>query len=400
MIATAKRVLPWINGLLTYLVWRAGRLLLRRRSGESPSLGGRVCVLQINSLGDVLMVTPVLRALIRALGAGQVDVVVSQRTAPILGHFSGLGRCVRLRTPLRWRQPRSVWEFIGTARDLRAQRYRAILDASRLVQTAWLTYLAAPARGIGFRLPRELGPFRVEGLGYLYSDEIGLTPLEHMIHQNLRLLAPLSVAAASERMELAVTPADQEATRAALVARAVPIDRPFAVIHPGAKWAPKRWHIERFAALASRLQAHGIAVVLIGDRGEAALLHRVAAGCARPPVILAGDLDLPGLAALIRMALLFIGNDSAPMHIASAVGTPVVGLFGPTFPEQTGPLGPRGRGLVKPIACRPCRLYFTRERCERGHNYCMDLIDIDEVWAAAQSLLGQAAGTQAQDGAG
>ena len=115
MIAAAKRVLPWVNGLLTYLLWRVGGLFLRRRPGESAPMPGRVCVLQVNSVGDVLMVTPLLQALIRALGPGSVDVVVSQRTAALLRDFPGLGRRIQMRTSLRWRHPRSVWEFVGLA---------------------------------------------------------------------------------------------------------------------------------------------------------------------------------------------------------------------------------------------------------------------------------------------
>ncbi|HEV8243118.1 MAG TPA: hypothetical protein VGQ07_03925, partial [Nitrospirales bacterium] len=105
--------------------------------GHDPE---RVCVLQMNALGDVLMVTPLLRALIDALGPGRVDVVVREHAVPLLENFPGLGETITLVRPLYWRDPSSVVAFFWLAKKLRARRYRAVLDVSRLLQSAWLTY--------------------------------------------------------------------------------------------------------------------------------------------------------------------------------------------------------------------------------------------------------------------
>jgi ADP-heptose:LPS heptosyltransferase len=157
-------------------------------------------------------------------------------------------------------------------------------------------------------------------------------------------------------------------------------------VHPGAKWPPKRWPAERFRLLLSRLRTAGLGVVCIGTSQDGPLLRQVTEGVVPAPASLAGELPLGAVAALIQRARIYIGNDSGPMHIACAVGTPAVGLFGPTLPDRTGPLGNSGRGIVRPIDCRPCRMYFTRDGCERGHNYCMDLIQVDDVWAAVTSM--------------
>ncbi len=391
MIAAAKRALPWLNGLLAYLLWRAGGLLWSRPPRLTGQAPWRACVIQVNALGDVLMVTPLLHALVEALGPGRVDVVMTGRTAPLLENLPGLGTRILLPSEFRWRHPSSVRDFLRVVRRLRSERYDAILDTSRLMHTAWLAFLAGPQRKIGPRLPRQLGPVALEGVGYLYTDEVAIDPAGHMIRQHLALLAPLGIPPASERMRYAPTPPDRQAAHAWLAARGLAGDDPYIVIHPGAKWPPKRWHADRFQALAGRLRGEAVAVVLVGDASDRPLLDAVAAGITPPPLIVSGDLPLGAVGALIQGARLFIGNDSGLMHIASAVGTPVLALFGPTFPERTGPLGPRDRGIVKPITCRPCRLYFTRDRCERGHNYCMDLIEVDEVWAAARSMLGPAA---------
>ncbi len=391
MMAAAKRALPWLSGLLSYVVWRLGWLLFGHRSHAAGASGDRLCVIQTNALGDVLMVTPLLQALIEAVGPGAVDVVVSRRAALLLEHFPGLGSRLCVTGHLRWRAPASIWEFLCLVRELRARRYRAILDTSRVMQSAWMTFLASPARGIGLRVQRRLGPVAVDRLGYLYTDEIPVEPDTHMIRQNLALLAPLGISPSSERMRFFPTPADHGAADACLARWGVTPDRPFVVVHPGTKWPPKRWPAERFRLLTIRLQALGLAVILAGDANDRALLQAVAPDLTPPPFILAGELPIGAVGALIQRACLHIGNDSGLMHLASAVGTPVLALFGPTFPSRTAPLDPRSQAIMKPIECRPCRLYFTRNACERGHNYCMDLIEVDEVWSAARALLSQAA---------
>lgn len=391
MIAAARRMLPWLSGLLSYVAWRLGRLRIASRPHEAGMAGRRVCVIQTNALGDVLMVTPLLQALIEAIGTEGVDVVLSKRAAPLLEHFPGLGSRLCVNGHLRWRSPSSVWEFIRVVRELRARRYRAILDTSRVVQSAWMTFLARPERGIGIRLPRRLGPATVEALGYLYTHEVQVDPDAHMIRQNLALLAPLAICPSSDRMRFFPSPADREAADAWLARAGLRPDSPFVVIHPGAKWPPKRWPADRFRLLANRLHGLGLAVVLVGDADDVSLLNAIAGGGTPPAIVLAGDLTLGGVGALIQRARLHIGNDSGLMHLASAVGTPVLALFGPTLPSRTAPLGPLDQAIMKPIPCRPCRLYFTHNTCERGHNFCMDLIEVDEVSSAAHALISQAA---------
>lgn len=390
MITTAKRLLPWFNGLLAYLAWRIGRLMWAGRSEVPGPLIGPVCVIQTNSLGDVLMVTPLLRSLVDALGTGRVDVVICERTARLLEHFPGLGEQIIIKSHLHWRHPASLWEFIRVVRKLRARRYGAILDVARVTQSAWMTFLASPQRGIGLRIPRRFGPVAVEQLGYLYTDEVEVQPEAHMVRQNLALLTPIGITPSSERLQFTPASRDCQAATQWLADRGLGSSHPFVLIHPGTKWPPKRWHVERFRLLIERLQSHGLTVVLAGDANDRPLLEAAAGGITPPPIMVAGDLQLGAVGALLQRACLFIGNDSGLMHMASAAGTPTVALFGPTWPDRTGPLGPYQRAIVKPIPCRPCVLYYTRDRCERGHNYCMDLIEVDEVWAAAQSLLNQA----------
>ncbi len=399
MMDAVKRFVPWLHGLLAYLAWWIGSAVAPRWTPRGPGGRGRVCVIQVNALGDVLMATPVLRALVEALGPGLVDVVLQERTLPLLGGFPGIGQRLSLPGTLRWRSPRSIGAFCRLVRRLRREHYWAILDCSRLLQSAWLTYLARPSLGVGLGIPRRLGPVTLSRLEYLYTNEVPADLAAHMIRQNLALLGALGIPAVTERMILNPGPADEAAAESWLATHDLWPDAAFAVIHPGAKWPPRRWPAERFRLLGARLLAWGVRVVCIGDTQDRALLQRVSDGLSPAPAILAGELTLGALAALIRRSCVFIGNDSGPMHLACAVDTPVVALFGPSHVEITGPLSVQGTALTKPIACRPCRPYFTRDRCERGHNECLDLILVDEVWNAVRSALdrrGIASSTPAQ----
>ena len=333
------------------------------------------------------MTTPLLTALVQARGGGNVDVVVAERTVPLLAGLSGLGSLHHLRGHLAWRRPASILEFLRLACRLRRKRYDAILDATCLLQSAWLTFLARPRLGIGPRLARRLGPYRLDGLGFLYTHEVPAPRDLHMIRQHLALLEPLGIAPPPERMHFVPAETDRRASARWATACGFATDRPFAVIHPGAKWPPKRWHTDRFAALAGRLQSLGLQSLVVGSAEECSLVQAVAAPSGDSTFTMAGELSLGALAVLLSHARLFIGNDSGLSHLAAAVGTPAVVLFGPTEPARTGPLQPPSHSLCLPIACRPCPLYYSRDRCLRGHNFCMDLIEVDAVFRAVRSVL-------------
>ena len=387
MVAACRRAIPWIHGVLAVAAWRLGDVLSHRRPPAASTPARRICVIQLNALGDVLMTTPLLGALVQAPGRVGVDVVVTERTAALLAGLPGLGRLCRLRGHLAWRRPSSVLEYFRLALRLRRERYDAILDATCLLQSAWLTFLARPRLGIGPRLARRLGPYRLDGLGFLYTHEVPPPSDPHLVRQHLALLDPLGIAASSEHLRFVPSPADQDAAVRFAAERGLK-DHSFAVIHPGAKWPPKQWHADRFASLVQRLKPLGLRSLVVGSAEESGLVHAVASPAGDGAVPLAGELSLGTLAALIALARVFIGNDSGLSHLAAAMDTPVVALFGPTEPDRTGPRAPGNLAVVRPIACRPCPLYFTRDRCIRGHNYCMDLLEVDAVFEAVRVILG------------
>lgn len=165
---------------------------------------------------------------------------------------------------------------------------------------------------------------------------------------------------------------------------------------PGSNAPARRWPPERFAAVARALAGAGVATVVMGGPGERAITAQVAAGA--PGTLDAGGAtDLPGLAALLSVCDLVVTNDTGPMHLAGAVGTPTVTLWGPSNPAEVHPVGAAEdvRMAGPPLPCQPC----FKNRCPRSgsgtmlaeaHEECMHLITVDEVVAAATRVLEQA----------
>jgi heptosyltransferase-2 len=158
---------------------------------------------------------------------------------------------------------------------------------------------------------------------------------------------------------------------------------PAVALNPGSVYGgAKRWPAERYAAVADALADRGYRILLVGSGGEAPVLGAVAAAMRRSPVTLAGRTDLPTLAAVLRRSRLLLTNDTGAMHLAGAVGVPVLALFGPTDAQATGPLGTTARIVREAVPCSPC-LY---RECPIDHR-CMTRISVAQVLEAALALL-------------
>jgi ADP-heptose:LPS heptosyltransferase len=156
---------------------------------------------------------------------------------------------------------------------------------------------------------------------------------------------------------------------------------PLCVIHPAARWVTKRWPADRFAAVADRVAEAGWRVAIVAgaaQREEAAAVGRLFRHGA---IDLVGRTSLPQLAVLLRRATVLVTNDSGPMHLAAAVGTPVVAIFGPTDPRRIGPYGAGHTVLSASVDCSPC----SRQRCVQG-GACLNAISVDEVVAAVSRI--------------
>ncbi len=346
-----------------------------------PSLR-RIAVLHFHAIGDLLMATPAIRALARRYPGASIHVLCRTHCAELLRHNPHVQHIRPQGQPPHRRHPRGLLDFWRHLAFLRRGGYDAVVDMTGFTYSAWLTYgSGAPVRA-GIAPPGK----RVETMWPLYTTAIARDSQRHFIAEYLALAALLDAPPDGVTMDLVVGQSARLAVDAWLTRHGL-ADARLVVLHPGAKWPPKRWPAEGFAGLVRWLaQDAGLAAILVGDSADAPV-HESIRSLAGPTPAFDPGLGLLGLAALLERAALFIGNDSGPMHAARAVGTPTIGIFGPTDPQRSGPMGPAAEAPVAPIECRPCRLYYTAERCERGHNFCMDGVTVGAVEQAARRLL-------------
>ncbi|MCD5390629.1 glycosyltransferase family 9 protein, partial [candidate division NPL-UPA2 bacterium] len=162
------------------------------------------------------------------------------------------------------------------------------------------------------------------------------------------------------------------------------------VIHPGASWEEKRWPIEGFAQIADRLvKSYEARVFIIGGSSDVQLANEMIDLMKMKAINCVGRFDIKESAALTEVAGLFIGNDSAPVHIAAAVHTPLIALFGPTNMRKTRPLGDNSIVVGKDIECSPCFHKVYPARCPKGEPVCMKMITVDDVWRVVKALLNE-----------
>ncbi len=347
--------------------------------------GGRILCIRLSGLGDVVHALNALTLLRRERPDAYITWAVEERFAGLIrGHphvdevltVPRLRWAAMLRSPWRWR--RLAREVCAVWRRLRAAQFDASLDFQSSLKSAWLVLAAgAPVRA-GF-----IGPVSRE-LNHLFQSELVRAPAEgvHRIERDLALLAPLGVRTRYAEPAFPEPGEDAHALAAALDERLG--DGPTVLIHPGTSRfaAFKRWMPARYAQVADRLvEQRGADIVVSYGPGEEDLARQVVLLMRRPGLLAPPTRTLEELMALLRRADLFIGSDTGPMHLASALGVPVVALFGPKDPVQTGPYCSRSLVVTGAVACRPC----NRRRCHDVR--CMTTISTGQVLDAAGRVL-------------
>ncbi len=333
----------------------------------------RILLVKLSSFGDVIHALPALEALRSAYPRGQLTWLVEEAYTPLLRGHPALDEVLAIpRVRLGENPgPRDFLALIRLARRLRAQPFDLVVDLQGLLKSALWVALAKSPRKVGYDGTRE-------GSYLVLTEKVAPYDLDaHAVWRYLHLARYLGAPPAPPRFRLGLA---GDADLEGIIPRAAA--RPLSVIHPGARWASKLWPAGSWAGLADWLsRGRGFTVALTGSRGDRELAQAIADETPAPILNLAGRTTLPELAAIFRQAALAVTADTGPMHLAAALGTKVVAIFGPTAPWRTGPFG-EGHEIVRlGLECSPC---FKRH-CPEPR--CLLELPLEAVQAACEKVL-------------
>jgi len=330
--------------------------------------GLRVLVVRLGALGDLVHAVPAVAAIRRTHPDAAIDWLVEPKHAEFLGLVPPVSEVVPL-------AGRSVSGWLATRADLRSRRYDVAIDLQGLVKSAALAWLSDARRVIGF----DASALRERAAAWFYSERVRASESGHVIRKNLELVAALGVDAGAIEFPIRETPpAALEAIRASGVER-------FALINPGAGWPNKRWPPRRFGEVAASLRSrHGLRPVVLWGPGERPLAAQVVAESGGA-AIEAPPTSVTDVVTLARASALMVSGDTGPLHIAAAVGTPVVAVFGPTDPVRNGPWRDEDLTVARYDGCS---CHYARE-CRRTNptDPCIERITAAEVLDAIDRRL-------------
>jgi len=312
----------------------------------------RIAIVKLSSLGDVIHAFPLASTLRRAYPTAHLTWIVEAREYAVLRDHPDLDQVLPVDTRL-WRRlirrpagVRVVWNKLRRVHArIRASRFDVALDAQGLIKSGLLTaYTGAPVR-IGFS-PGWCG----EWPNALFTNRHVSPPPEavHVVEQYLALLKPLGVSETDPEFRIGSRPEAERRMEEFLGEQGIKRHDTLVALNPGASRENKRWPLAHMRELADRLGAEpGVRVLLLWGPDEIHMARQIRDGLS-VKAILAPPTDLDELAALLRRADLLVANDTGPLHLAAALGTPCLGLYGPTPARRNRPYGPKCRGLQSP----------------------------------------------------
>jgi heptosyltransferase-1 len=310
----------------------------------------RIALVKLSSLGDVVHALPVAATLRAARPEARLTWIVERREAAVLRGHPGLDEVIVADTR-GWRRARrpaavraALADMRGLRRRLRQARFDVALDLQALIKSGAVTLATGAAVRVGFA-----AGWGREPLSALFTNRRVQPPpsARHVVEQYLTLLEPLGIDAPRVEFRLPSSPAVEARMEDWLATAGLKPHGRLVVLNPGAGGEAKRWPLAHFATLARHLAHRADARVLVTwGPGEESAARTIVAGA--ESAVLAPPTDLAALLALLRRASLVVAADTGPLHMAAALGTPCVGLYGPTSAVRNGPYGPGHRALSSP----------------------------------------------------
>jgi heptosyltransferase I len=318
-----------------------------------PSPPRRILIIKPSAIGDVVHALPILNLLRQRWQDAHIAWIVTPGCSGLLEGHPQLDEVIRFerrRLGQSWRSPSTAMGLFRFARELRSRQFDLVLDLQGLFRSGWMAWQTRAPIRIGFANAREFAPI-------FYTHRVPIdTAEQHAIDRYLSVAETLGCGREPVEFHFATNEDDR-----GYVSRLLKESGPYAVLLPGTNWETKRWPVEHFGALVEPLRERfGLRTVVAGSDDDKSLAALIAGAHD-----LTGSTTLRQLVALLEGARVVVANDSGPMHIAAALGRPLVTPYGPTSPIRTGPYRRLDTVIRLDIPCSPC---FSR-RC--SHQSCL-----------------------------
>ena len=336
----------------------------------------RLLIRSTNWIGDAVMTTPAVRAIRHNFPNAHISMLAKPWVAPVFAYSPHVDEIIIYEANGRHRGIRGT---VRLAKDLRAYRFDAVILLQNAIEAALIAFMAG--------IPNRIG-FDTDARRLLLTHPVRCTRSIKSIHQTgyyLKMIEGAGLVGGGQHLELSIGTEDRQRAERTLSAHGITPDRRVVGLNPSATFGPaKQWFPERYAALGDRLNSSLDATILLfGGPSDRKLGQDISRMMAAPAIDLSGRTSLGEAMALIDRCNAFVTNDSGLMHVAAALNTPLVAVFGSTNSTTTSPYSETSRIVRVPIECSPC----MQPVCPLGHMNCMRQVSVDMVADAVKDLL-------------
>jgi len=348
----------------------------------------KILLIQLGDIGDVIWTTPTLWAVKKAYPQAEVSILVKEGYGALLAEDPSLDKVIEVRG-YRGGLLRRGREHCRFLRSLRKERFSLVIDLRAGDRGAFLTYLTGAPMRVALLYRKGVPFWRNWVFTHLIEPKLLEKKTRGAAEQSLRIIRGLGIEPCETAPRLWVSEEVDRRVRELLQREKIPGSGRWITLNPFSRWAYKEWSLERWSRVIDWLgDEYQIATVITGSPEEQERANDLVKKCHRGVLNLAGKTSLAELAGLLRSSSLHIGVDSAAPHIAAAVGTCTITLYGPSDWFDWAPVGEKHKVIFPDKECAPCH----RKGCQdEGWSQCLDELQVEKVQAAIREILDQAA---------
>lgn len=356
---------------------------LKKTLDIEPSRIQKILIRVNNWIGDIVMISPAMRCIRNHFTKAKISILAKTRVVDSLRGNPFYDELIEYENLAKHRGLMGRWRII---QSLRERKFDLAILFQKAFEAALFSYFSAIATRVGYDTDKR---------GFLLTHRIHETEevrKKHHVEYFLDIARILGCEIHDKSLYFHVGEEDRMTAHKIINRLNLKPEKRIVVIHPGTSKPERGWHTERFSSLANKIiKEFDAQIVLTGSEQDLLISKQIIAGMKQEAIDLTGQLSIKEMGAFLERCTLFIGNDSGPMHIAGAVGTPIVALFGPGIPEKTAPyVDPAQYEVItKKYRCAPCRQKFFKE-CQpstSGKPHCIEDISVEDVLGAVFKLM-------------